>query len=749
MNTVRLFLFLCTLQLCGTGAVFAQFAGGRGTESDPYSVETAEQLNEVRNHLSAHFRLIADIDLGVSPWNEGEGWEPIGEADWGVGDRVPFNGSFDGAGFTISNLTIRRLDSDYVGLFSFLGRSGQIENLNLSNVSVVGHVYASSLAGFCDGTIGNCVVDGKVEADFFGVGGMIAESTEYAVIRNCRGMTSVVGAGAGGLIYENQGLIENSHVETNVTSGGSKAAGGLVASSEGEMALVRNCSASGIVLDESYIAGGLIGYNGSSARVENCSSTSTVLGKSYVGGLVGRNSIQSSVVGSYATGTVFGEIWVGGLVGGNDADSSVSNCFSKSAVTGEERVGGLVGENGTDATINQCSATGNVSGVAFLGGGLAGTNWGSVSGSWSTGNVFCEIFAGGLLGLNAGVVFDSYCTGAANGDEDIGGLIGFNFEDDGSSAQVARSYVFSSATGRENVGGLIGNFEGGSVIQCYSMGAVKGEVSVGGLIGAREGGTVSSSFWDQETSGLDHSQGGIGASSLEMKSMSTFTDAGWNFSTDWSMVEGLTYPRLSIVLELNLSVSEGVGGSVMASDADGFLHQTPVIATAIAKDGYEFVHWTEQGRLVSTESVLELPGERTYDLVAHFKSVSGTPTNWYLGYDLIPPIGVLWDDFDTVDSDGDGATNLEEYIANTNPTDRTSRFSVFDISVGPSTTLRYGPVSEGRDYKVFVSDNLASGNWREATGVELNLGFGEGEIVDPSVMDSRRFYRVEVSLKEF
>lgn len=42
----------------------AQFAGGTGSESDPYIIETAEQLNEVRNHLDGnHFRLNADIDL--------------------------------------------------------------------------------------------------------------------------------------------------------------------------------------------------------------------------------------------------------------------------------------------------------------------------------------------------------------------------------------------------------------------------------------------------------------------------------------------------------------------------------------------------------------------------------------------------------------------------------------------------------------------------------------------------------------
>ena len=61
----------------------AQFAGGTGSESDPYIIETAEQLNEVRNYLDGnHFRLNADIDLtDYLTTNSAEsGWEPIGAA---------------------------------------------------------------------------------------------------------------------------------------------------------------------------------------------------------------------------------------------------------------------------------------------------------------------------------------------------------------------------------------------------------------------------------------------------------------------------------------------------------------------------------------------------------------------------------------------------------------------------------------------------------------------------------------------
>src|SRR5699024_8756635 len=54
----------------------ADFAGGDGTKENPYLIETPEQLDKVRDNLGAHYKLIADIDLGVAPYNEGEGWEP-------------------------------------------------------------------------------------------------------------------------------------------------------------------------------------------------------------------------------------------------------------------------------------------------------------------------------------------------------------------------------------------------------------------------------------------------------------------------------------------------------------------------------------------------------------------------------------------------------------------------------------------------------------------------------------------------
>ena len=47
------------------------FAGGSGTEADPYQVATPEKLHNARKHLDKQFIQTADIDLGGSPYNGG------------------------------------------------------------------------------------------------------------------------------------------------------------------------------------------------------------------------------------------------------------------------------------------------------------------------------------------------------------------------------------------------------------------------------------------------------------------------------------------------------------------------------------------------------------------------------------------------------------------------------------------------------------------------------------------------------
>jgi hypothetical protein len=65
--------------------------------------------------------------------------------------------------------------------------------------------------------------------------------------------------------------------------------------------------------------------------------------------------------------------------------------------------------------------------------------------------------------------------------------------------------------------------------------------------------TITASFWDVETSGQTSSAGGEGKTTAEMKTLSTFTSAGWDFVGEtangtediWTICQGVNYPRFT------------------------------------------------------------------------------------------------------------------------------------------------------------------------------------------------------------
>jgi len=113
--------------------------------------------------------------------------------------------------------------------------------------------------------------------------------------------------------------------------------------------------------------------------------------------------------------------------------------------------------------------------------------------------------------------------------------------------------VNATVTGHAYVCGLVGG-NAGTVSDSYSTGNVTGYSGVGGLVGVNRA-AVSNSFWDMETSGQPTSDGGTGKITAEMKSIATFSGAGWNIiavapgSTNttyiWNIVDDQTYPFLS------------------------------------------------------------------------------------------------------------------------------------------------------------------------------------------------------------
>lgn len=119
---------------------------GQGTKFAPYQIETAAELEEIRDNLAACYSLEADLTL------EGE-FSPIGS------QFEPFTGVLEGNGYQIRNLFMRHT-TQYAGLFAW--NEGEIRNVVLENANVRATGAVGAVAGYNDGVIENCTVSGEV-----------------------------------------------------------------------------------------------------------------------------------------------------------------------------------------------------------------------------------------------------------------------------------------------------------------------------------------------------------------------------------------------------------------------------------------------------------------------------------------------------------------------------------------------------------------------------------------------------------
>jgi len=235
--------------------------------------------------------------------------------------------------------------------------------------------------------------------------------------------------------------------------------------------------------------------------------------------------MESQYVGlfQYVTGTISNLSLVGPIVR--------SNAFGTGALVGYLAGGGL----------ERCTVVGaNVSGNVGVG-ALAGSVDGNVYSCRSFGAVTGVRYVGGLIGqVGSGFVGYSYSKATVAGRESVGGLLGSVLKELG---VVESCYATGPAKGSKYVGGLVGQLVAGGIWRSYSIGLVSAEEYAGGRVGYRR--VLASdyaSFWDVETSKQTASVAGVGKTTAEMKTFSTFWDANWNFATTWAMCDGTGYP---------------------------------------------------------------------------------------------------------------------------------------------------------------------------------------------------------------
>jgi hypothetical protein len=182
----------------------------------PVKQTNIEAFNSYANTevgLKRHYQLVENVELHEPPDGESN-WTAIGTYRYVDGEYLPFTGSFDGGGFSISGLVIHRPEEDSQGMFGYIRSGAVIENLGLIGGSVVGLDYVGGVVGVngwsndeVGSTVQNCYVTGTVSGEG-AVGGVVG--LNFGTVQNCYATGDVNGSSfVGGVVGYNYHTVQN------------------------------------------------------------------------------------------------------------------------------------------------------------------------------------------------------------------------------------------------------------------------------------------------------------------------------------------------------------------------------------------------------------------------------------------------------------------------------------------------------------------------------------------------------------
>lgn len=261
-------------------------------------IDFARAINKLHNEQQRDLvaTLAGDIDL------TGVEWTPIGNED------IPFYGTFDGAGHTISGLHIDKTEGVCCGLFGAC--VGTVENLTVTGsitcVEGDDHSAVGGIAGLVvGGHIENCKTDIIIDSNRLSLGmyaGGVVGQVKEGTIRGCRSSAKFENV-LGNFLY----------------------LGGVVGAAED--AQVAHCVFDGAI----HILGGPGYYIDAGGVVGNVQGHSTVA-----------RCLNRGLVDAYNYDFEFA--YVGGVVGHIDGDGVILESVNRGSVSGGcKAVGGIAG----------------------------------------------------------------------------------------------------------------------------------------------------------------------------------------------------------------------------------------------------------------------------------------------------------------------------------------------------------------------------------------------------------------------
>ena len=481
------------------------FAGGGGTEENPYLIEEPEHLRNMEMFPAAHYRLQNDVVLSAASGGS-SAFSPLFD------EETMFGGVLDGNGFAIENLSIENKETFYTGLFARVGESGIVKNLTLKDATLSGTNYVGSIAGYALGKIINCSVSGTItylagnEYNVF-LGGIAGWAEND--LNGCSAQVTVTAAETEGETYAG-GIAGYCAYDMR------QAEESMSVSAEVSLSVTGTVKVFSDQTTKYVYAGGLFGYARNALKLADCCVRGNVSAKAvaperslsddaFAGGIAGCIKAGGN---SFANCRVEAEIladsadssaYAGGIAGcvalNENGENAVTGCFSagdvtaissdpSSAANSYTYAGGLFGRIFYPRLTN-CRTAGNVfsktDGAAYspaCAGGMIGEIGGyngALADCSAEGNVAAETsddphshaYAGGLVGrLGSARFVNCRATGdisalapSKDAESFAGGLAGMTRSDSAITNCYAVSRIVDNVSVNKHWGALIGSSE--------------------------------------------------------------------------------------------------------------------------------------------------------------------------------------------------------------------------------------------------------------------------------------------------
>ncbi len=405
---------------------------------------------------NSKIRLAADIDMS------GYTIEPIGTS------AVFFKGEFDGAGYTISNLSFGPNNLDQA-LFGYV-QGATIRRLNIDSANIVGASYTGAIVGtvYDYANIDSCKVSNSSISGQNHVGGIVGGINKKAgaqatQITNCT--------------VENTEITSTKNVKEHAYIGGI-IGGTSMNSTEGCYAEITGCKVTDCTLSaKAYGIGGVVGYAPDTHnKISACEVTGTTL------------------TSTASNGVTYASL---GAVAGAFGGSTVENCTVTDCKVDGECASGvvsrLINEAGTTSTISGCTVTNSEIVAPDIAGGILA----QVS-AYATSSCYGDKVVTGCKVLPLKDSDDKEISAVKAAV--AGGIVGNvqQFSNRNLTVSGCTNLATIETTGKKGsitdaAGGIVGRLQSGQgtsgilITGCLSQGTVKGNSNLGGIIGMNNG----------------------------------------------------------------------------------------------------------------------------------------------------------------------------------------------------------------------------------------------------------------------